>query len=592
MTDKQDQPTSLDGWDGVDLCTGAGLFAEGAKSAGVRLRLCIDINTYTARGKVSPLGAVETSQAAGHPAVVGDIGDLSLYAGLVSERAAQECPPPLIVFGGPPCQPFSTAGKREGAKDNRDAFPAALQAIDLLQPDRVVLENVRGMLSHTKGCAGKGMPDADLQADYLPYLDAQDKGCAACYLHRHLIPELRKRFAHAGHWLIDAANMGVPQRRWRVFIWAADVALTPPAPTHSAESLVRSKWVDGSYWVEHGLATGGDGVVAEMHRGRSGPGGGTQAEATSVECPSVTISGAPGGSTRPQISDRGYPTPMAKWEQRVLKKGCESDLKRWQTMRDILPALQSWATETHTNDTLCRTPRSPDTPGLSPVAGGNAMGGMLGYFTDTKRPPGVERIGTCDEPVPAIANSGNRYIEAIGGGRNPSHESASPRSFRSLTDGPSVSMTAVQIGNRGPFLQWAHVGDPVHGCPKHPDRSVDTPSGTVRATESKMKFKALEPERLDAPSPTVTTTEVKGTRATSTKPMNGGPDRASDALHLATGRRRLTTAECALIQGAHPDYPWYGNKTQQYRQIGNAVPPALGEAVISAAISPRPLLPL
>jgi DNA (cytosine-5)-methyltransferase 1 len=52
-----------------------------------------------------------------------------------------------ILTGGYPCQPFSTAGKREGTNDKRHIFPYIKEAIRVLRPKLVFLENVRGHLT-------------------------------------------------------------------------------------------------------------------------------------------------------------------------------------------------------------------------------------------------------------------------------------------------------------------------------------------------------------------------------------------------------------------------------------------------------------
>lgn len=96
----------------------------------------------------------------------------------------------------------------------------------------------------------------------------------------------------------------------------------------------------------------------------------------------------------------------------------------------------------------------------------------------------------------------------------------------------------------------------------------------------------MDTRHLDTPAPTVTGTEVKGTRAgpASGYTMSGGPDRASDAAWLATGRRRLEPAECAALQSFPPGYPFKGTKTAQYTQVGNAVPPPLAYALANAIL--------
>lgn len=73
----------------------------------------------------------------------------------------------------------------------------------------------------------------------------------------------------------------------------------------------------------------------------------------------------------------------------------------------------------------------------------------------------------------------------------------------------------------------------------------------------------------DAPSPTIT----------------GAANRKASALCHPSQTRPLSVRECARIQGFPDDWEISGSMAVQYRQIGNAVPVALGAAVGSAVLS-------
>ena len=92
-----------------------------------------------------------------------------------------------ILTAGYPCQPFSTAGLRKGADDERHLWPHIKDIIGILRPQFVILENVRGHF-------GLGFREVLADLTCLGY-DAKWK-------------------------LIRASEVGAPHRRERLFILA------------------------------------------------------------------------------------------------------------------------------------------------------------------------------------------------------------------------------------------------------------------------------------------------------------------------------------------------------------------------------------
>lgn len=156
-----------------------------------------------------------------------------------AERGVRRDIRPLdLITGGYPCQPFSLAGKRLGAEDDRHLWPFIAALVADLKPRRCLFENVYGHVS-----MGLDAVLSDLEA--LGY---------AC-----------------GAVVIPAAAVGAPHRRDRVWILAdaersgrwepmrANAAQGALSPTLGAESAF-------------GIGSGSTDVSDAMLGGQPGPG--------------------------------------------------------------------------------------------------------------------------------------------------------------------------------------------------------------------------------------------------------------------------------------------------------------------------------
>jgi DNA (cytosine-5)-methyltransferase 1 len=196
-----DKPAPLSS---IDLFCGAGGLSLGLKAAGIQFGAHLD----------SWEPAVETlNRNFGESNAAVDVSTLTASQIRIMSGGAT----PQLISGGPPCQSFTSAGRRFD-DDPRSTLVGAFATLAAeVRSPLVVFENVEGFVT-----AGKGEFVFDLLT---PLIDA-------------------------GYWLrmrkVNLANYGVPQHRKRVIMVASLSGCPPfPQPTHSAWGVPGAQEIPG-----------------------------------------------------------------------------------------------------------------------------------------------------------------------------------------------------------------------------------------------------------------------------------------------------------------------------------------------------------
>lgn len=161
---------------GIDVFAGAGGLSLGAVQAGVDVRLAVEADPHAA-----------DTYKQNHPAtriLRGDVRKVRNVDVAIGHQAT-------VLFGGPPCQGFSTSNQRTRTADNPNnwLFREFIRIARLWQPDWLVLENVRGLVETEGGV----------------FLD-------------HILASFRRIGYTPSWWVLNAVDFGVPQRRSRLFV--------------------------------------------------------------------------------------------------------------------------------------------------------------------------------------------------------------------------------------------------------------------------------------------------------------------------------------------------------------------------------------
>jgi DNA (cytosine-5)-methyltransferase 1 len=121
-----------------------------------------------------------------------------------------------VLTGGFPCQPFSYAGQRRGAQDDRYLWPFMFRCIDAVRPRWVVAENVAGILTMVEQGEVSGV---ETQGSLFDEADAVRRyRLRETFTLQRICDDLEGHGYAVQPVLIPACAVGAPHRRDRVFI--------------------------------------------------------------------------------------------------------------------------------------------------------------------------------------------------------------------------------------------------------------------------------------------------------------------------------------------------------------------------------------
>lgn len=167
----------------LDLFSGAGGLSLGFHQAGFQTAIAIDNNiaaldTFAKNFIGSKTYNIDLSNI--DDQVLSDIYDID------------------VMLGGPPCQGFSIAGKRDINDPRNNLFISYLKLVERYQPKALVIENVPNILSMNNGYFADQIKSG-----------LENLGYNVCVLH------------------LNSAEFGVPQNRKRVFFIATKEVIFP-----------------------------------------------------------------------------------------------------------------------------------------------------------------------------------------------------------------------------------------------------------------------------------------------------------------------------------------------------------------------------
>ena len=187
---------------GVDLFSGAGGLSLGATLAGINVVFAVEADLYAAK-----------TWEINHPEAEVFANDIRLLEKIPIKLNVE----PTILFGGPPCQGFSTSNQRtrNEANSNNWLFKEFLRLCKNEQPEWTLIENVKGLENTLGGSFIEQIIDGLEGIGYT-----------------------------TSYWVLNSADFGVPQVRNRLFIVGNRSGISVDKPK---SKLSTSKWIPVRY---------------------------------------------------------------------------------------------------------------------------------------------------------------------------------------------------------------------------------------------------------------------------------------------------------------------------------------------------------
>jgi DNA (cytosine-5)-methyltransferase 1 len=189
---------------GIDLFSGAGGMSLGAQLAGLKIALAVEKDFNAA-----------ATYRHNHPEIPLHCDDIRKLVDINLKSNKEQ----TVIFGGPPCKGYSTSNQRTRnlKNPNNQLYKEYLRIVKLVTPDWVVFENVKGILETEDG---------------------------------FFVESIEKRLTKYGYTLsrkiLNAADFGVPQNRYRLFIIGSlhGEKVQMPLPIAAKQVTVREALID------------------------------------------------------------------------------------------------------------------------------------------------------------------------------------------------------------------------------------------------------------------------------------------------------------------------------------------------------------